>query len=122
MRNYSQVKCKIFGEDKAEVKAVVDYIQERQIDPFFSPRFKTSKMINDFITSEYTIDEIDYFDPANYIELLELSKEHPNVIFDFIEQTKEYDYWYWEVSRGRVFKAPATIKYIYGDFDLVKRI
>lgn len=124
MYYYSQVNCKIIGETKTDVKAVVDYIQEKRIAPFFHPEFKAPKMIDGRAISEYTIDEIDHFDPTNYIELLELSKEYPNVLFVLMERTKENDYWCWRVICGQLTKAPAKIKikYTYGDFDLVKRI
>ena len=54
MYYYSQVNCKIIGETKADVKAVVDYIQEKHIAPFFHPEFKTPKMIDGRAISEYT--------------------------------------------------------------------
>ena len=43
MYYYSQVNCKIIGETKADVKDVVDYIQEKHIAPFFHPEFKLLK-------------------------------------------------------------------------------
>lgn len=120
MYYYSQVNCKIIGEAKTDVKAVIDYIQDKRIAPFFQPEFKTPKMIDDRAISECIINEIDHFDPTNYIELLELSKEYPNVVFDFIEQTKENDCWCWRVYSGSLSKAPVKIRYTYGKFDLVK--
>ena len=35
MYYYSQVNCKIIGETKTDVKAVIDYIQEKHIATFF---------------------------------------------------------------------------------------
>ena len=124
MYYYSQVNCKIIGETKTDVKTVVDYIQEKRIAPFSHPEFKTPKMIDGRAISEYTIDEIDHFDPTNYIELLELSKEHPNVLFVLMERSKENDYWGWRVISGQLTKATDKInkKYTYANFDLVKRI
>ena len=119
MYYYSQVNCKIFGETKVDLKAVIDYIQEKHIAPFFHPEFKAPKMIDGRAVSECTIN-IDHFDPTNYIELLELSKEYPNVVFDFIEQTKENDCWCWRVYSGHLSKAPIKIKYTYGKFDLIE--
>ena len=46
-------------------------------------------MIDGCAISEYTIDEIDHLDPTNYIELLELSKEHPNVLLFLWNELKK---------------------------------
>ena len=121
MHYYSFVKCKISGDTKAYVKGVINCIQEKHIAPFIYSKFEAPKMIDGRAVSECIINEIDHLDPVNYTELLELSKEYPDVVFSFIEQTRENDCWCWRVYSGSLSKAPVKkIKYTYGRFDLVK--